>query len=67
MKLRTHDNRILTLISMGELEKYRTDEGKTEYRAAPSDKLTCLDHNGRRVTISIADVLRWEGSYYFST
>ncbi len=59
MKLLTHDNRLLTLLAIGELDRSGNSPEKG------STQLKCRTENGKRVTISVHDVACFLGAYMF--
>lgn len=57
MKLLTHDNRLLTLLAIGEFDKLGTSPEKG------SALLKCRTESGKRVNISVHEVACFLGSY----
>lgn len=60
MKLLTHDNRLLTLLSIGEFDRSGVSPEKG------STQLKCRTESGKRIIISVHDVACFLGSYIFS-
>ena len=59
MKLLTHDNRLLTLLAIGEFDRSGISPEKG------SALLKCRTENGKRVNISVHEVACFLGSYMF--
>jgi hypothetical protein len=59
MKLLTHDNRLLTLLAIGEFDKVGNSPNKG------SAQLKCRTETGKRITISVHEVACFLGSYIF--
>lgn len=59
MKLLTHDNRFLTLLAIGEFDRFGSAAEKG------STILKCRTENGKRVSVSIHEVACFLGSYTF--
>ncbi|MDR0660974.1 MAG: hypothetical protein LBG19_09295 [Prevotellaceae bacterium] len=59
MKLLTHDNRLLTLLAVGEFDRSGASSEKG------STMLKCRTENGKRVTISVHEIACFLGSYVF--
>lgn len=59
MKLLTHDNRLLTLLAIGELDKSGSSPEKG------STQLKCRTESGKRVIVSVHEVACFLGAYIF--
>lgn len=59
MKILTHDNRLLTLLAIGEFDKSGNSLEKG------STQLKCRTENGKRVIISVHEIACFMGSYTF--
>ncbi len=61
MKILTHDNRLLTLLAIGELDKSGCSPEKG------STLLKCRTESGKRVMVSVHEVSCFLGAYIFPT